>query len=179
MITEHFYIQNDAMNPSYTKINFENVIMVYTDGRSSHFYLQDGNEINKIKVQLTIEDCYVKYFKRMEEFIRSSPDYIININYILGINKPKNGYMDVEMKGNNKALLRVSHLYAQKIIRSDKKAAPFASIPRTATDSIKKDELILEYPNAMQARKKIKEDLGEKVSIQYIRQRMKTLSSYE
>lgn len=179
MITEHFYIRNDALKPAYTKINFDNVIMVYSDGTASHFYLMSGQEIIKIKVQLSIADCYIKYFKRMEEFIRSSSDYIININHIVGVNKPKNGYMDIEMRGNNKAMLRLSHLYAQKILRSDKKSAPFATLPRQSTDSVKKDEIILEYPNAMQARKKIKEDLGEKVGIAYIRQRMRTLSSYE
>jgi hypothetical protein len=180
MVTEHFYLKNDEARLPYIKVNFENVIMVQANGPSSFFYLISGQDVIKVKSTVSISDCYVKYFTRADEFIRASPEYIVNINYIVGSTRPRNGYVSLEMKGNHKASLRLSHLYAQKILRSaDKKGSSIASLPRTAIDSIRKDEIILEYPNAMQAKKKIREDLGEKVTTVYIRQRLKKLLSYE
>ena len=180
MVTEHFYLRNDDARMPYIKVNLDSVIMVQSNGSTSFFYLVSDGGVVKAKSSLSVADCYIKYFKRGDEFIRSSPECIININYIISASRPKNGYMSLEMKGGNKATLRVSHLYAQKIIRSsDKKESSFASMPRTAIDSIKKDEIILEYPNVIQARQKIREELGEKVSTVYIRQRAKTLMSYE
>jgi hypothetical protein len=181
MIVEHFYIQNDTAKPPFLKVNYENVIMVHSDGTSANFYIASPDKAGlvRVKLKISIADCYVKYFKQMDEFIRASTDYIVNINHIVGATNYKNGYMTLEMTYNNRASLRLSHLYAQKILRITKKPVSFASMPRDKTDSVKKDEIILEYPNPMQARKKIKEDLGEKVGIAYIRQRMKILSSYE
>lgn len=178
MITEHFYIRDDASKLVYTKINYNDVIMVYSDGNCCYFYLTNTAS-GKIKIYSTIADCYIKYFKGVDQFIRSSAEFIININNIVGANKIKNGHLEIILSEGNKATLRITHLYAQKILKCDRKSSTLASIPRMVNDSIKKDEIILEYPNAMLARRKIKEDLGEKVSIAYIRNRMKTLSSYE
>jgi hypothetical protein len=180
MVAEHFYLKNDEATLQYTKINFEDVIMVHSVELASFFYLASGQNVIKIRSTISISDCYVKYFTRADEFIRSSPEYIVNVNHIVGAAKPKNGYLALEMKGGNKALLRLSHLYAQKIIRSsDKKGSSFAALPRTAIDSIRKDEIILEYPNVMQAKKKIREELDEKVTAIYIRQRVRILLSYK
>jgi len=186
MITEHFYIHSYTGKFAYTKIIFNDVIMVYSDGDSCYLYLTNAyatshGPSNRIKVHISIADCYIKYFRGGEEFIRSSSNYIVNINHIVGANKSKktSGYIDLEMTGGNKALIRTTHLYAQRILRSGKKAASLAGVPRMVTDSMKKDEIILEYTNPMQARKKIKEELGEKVGVAYIRQRIKALSLYE
>lgn len=185
MITEHFYIHNTAARFAFTKVKYDDVIMVYSDGDSCYIYMTKEYQTtlgpsNRLRAGLPIADCYIKYFRGAEEFIRASSNYIVNINHIIGANKSRTGgYLDLEMTNGNKASLRMTHLYGQKILRSGKKATSLAGIPRMTIDSVKKDEIILEYPNPLQARKKIKEDLGEKVSVPYIRSRMKILSSYE
>jgi hypothetical protein len=177
MIHPHFYIRTDdpSFKQHYIKVVYEQVVMVYYDGACCHIHLVNEQ---KIKMFCSLSDCYIKYFKLVEEFIRASADYIININHIIGVGKVKNGYMDVHLTNANKATLRSSHLYAQRILSYDRKKYTIQGTPRLSTDSLRKDEIILECTNPLSARKTIKEELGEKVTIAYIRSRLKTLTSY-
>jgi hypothetical protein len=175
MITEHFYLKSEDSKIPYQKVDYKDVVMVYNAGNYCNIYTLNGSTI---KAFLSISDCYIKYFKSQDEFIRCSDDYVVNINHIIGASFPQRSHMELTLAGNNRAVMRVSHLYAKKILASNRRPAQYSSAPRTTSDSVKKDEIILEYSNPMVARKKIKEEFGERVTIAYIRSRLKILSSY-
>ena len=176
MIKEHFYIKSEDKKITYQKIDYQDVVMIYYSGGYCNIYTISGVTV---KVFLSISDCYIKYFKRQEEFIRTSDDYLVNINHIIGAGSPYRAQIDLFLSDNNRAVIRVSHLYAKKILASNRRSNPLSAAPRLISDSIKKDEIILEFSNPLLARKKIKEEFGEKVTVSYIRSRLKVISSYE
>ena len=177
MIKEHFYVKSDIEKMSYTKLTYEEVIMIFYHNHRCNIYTISGAHI---KVQMSLVDCFMRFFKSQGQFIRSSEDYIININHIIGADHPKRYAMTIYMANNNMAQMRTTHLYAKKILASNRKTAIiFQSAPKGTQDSTRKDEIILEYPDAMVARNKIREELSERVTVGYVRKRLKELSKYE
>lgn len=176
MVNAHFFIHDDRFKIPYQKIDYSAVSMVYYDGNYCHICLANKDSI---KIKISLSDCYIKYFKPQEEFIRSAENYIININHIIGASKRDKAFLNIFLTGDNQALLRMSHIYAQRILSGDKKSNVLFNIPRMVDDSVRKDELIIEYSaSPLLARKKIREELNEKVTIPYIRRRLRQILNH-
>jgi len=171
---EHFFIK--ILNRDvYYKVNYDDVIMIDKWAENSRIYCVGQPYLY---VAGEVHEVYKKYFNTLNNFIRSSAYYVVNVDHILSAAPMPDATIELKLQDRHTAILRNAHPYTM-FIKKEQMATKKEVQAGRIVHSEAKDELILAgNEDALSIRKLIREQLGESVTTRYIRKRYVELCSH-